>query len=238
MATAGKMNMTVKGVAAAIYGMVLEAHAQRQESTMTLTPQTPSAQYGVFRSTNFVYHSRVPTFKEVYTYIYKLFRKAQVEPECLVAAIIYLQAFLALPHGLRITSETWERLTFVFIMIASKVWDDISCSSRSFALCASDFSLRDLNTMERVVSRDLGFNYFLTANDYKEFYYRLKDIWLNLTLTESMDIIPKSKVPAPIDGELWGMKYVFLHSWPGTRKDERVERMDLPVIKERLPIAP
>lgn len=232
-----KLNMTVKGVSAAVYGMILATHAA------PLPYKVDTAPYSIFKTSNFLYYNRLPKFEEVYTFIYRLFRKAQVEPECLVASVVYLDMFLNLnPCKVAISSETWERLVFTCIMIASKVWDDISCSSRSFALCASDFSLRDLNLMERLISRDLEYAYFLTADDYKEYYYQLKGVWTHLALTESMDIVQMPTVPKGIDGAKWGMKYVFtgvtnIKTGVGTRSSSVSSiQLEGPVVRERLPV--
>lgn len=232
-----KLNMTVKGVSAAVYGMILATHAT------PLPYKIDTAPYSIFKTSNFLYYNRLPKFNEIYSFIYRLFRKAQVEPECLVASVVYLDMFLGLnPCRVTISSETWERLVFTCIMIASKVWDDISCSSRSFALCASDFSLRDLNLMERLISRDLNYAYFLTADDYKEYYYQLKGIWLHLTLTESMEIIHMPIVPKGIDETKWGMRYVFTGTTctkmvAGTRSSSvSSTQLEGPVVKERHPV--
>lgn len=232
-----KLNMTVKGVSAAVYGMVLATHA------MPAPYKVDTAPYSIFKTSNFLYYNRLPKFEEIYTFIYRLFRKAQVEPECLVASVIYLDMFINLnPCKVIISSETWERLIFTCIMIASKVWDDISCSSRSFALCASDFSLRDLNLMERLISRDLEYAYFLTADDYKEYYYQLKGIWVHLTLTENMEIVQMPTVPKGVDGAKWGMKYVFT-GLASTKTGASIRsasvsstQLEGPVVRERLPV--
>lgn len=71
-------------------------------------------------------------------------------------------------------------MAFVAIMAASKVWDDISCSSKSFALCSSDFSLRELNEMERLFCELLQFKLFLDSSDYKDYYYDMKKVWLSI----------------------------------------------------------
>lgn len=65
--------------------------------------------------------------------IFKLFKKAQIEPECLIAAVIYVDKLRE--KGLYLNTHNYRKLIFTTIMIASKTWDDISCSSKSFSIC-------------------------------------------------------------------------------------------------------
>jgi len=258
-----KLNMTVKGVSAAFYGMTLATHAAG-----LATPRNPdmpvlAQDYRIFLTGSYSYRKRLPTFGEVYNYVYKLFRRAQIEPECLIAAVIYAERLLSkrmpgicgsgsrrdagqagergqsrgaagsqgkgffvapiqvppdkqeskskpdAPQGFLMYAETWERVVFTCIMIASKTWDDISCSSRSFALCAPDFSLQELNRMERIACRDLEFDLFLTSDDYRTYYYMLKDIWLNLKVDEAMRPTRLARVPDIQAKNRWGTEYVF-----------------------------
>lgn len=324
----GKLNMTVKGVSAAVYGMILETHSIHgdlgQESWVEACPGktpkresevmsparhpcsgalhsalashrttyklSPTSPYSIFNTNTAVYYNRLPTFSEVYAFIYRLFRKAQVEPECLIAAVIYIEKLLKrhkkkLAHSddesakeqlartissksmnkrekskstalastlpatpncfylnhehLMISAETWERVVFACIMIASKVWDDISCSSRSFSQCTQDFSLKDLNLMERIITRDLEFALFLNASDYKVYYYHIKDIWLNLKLDSSNNIIYAHEVPGHIRPDRWGVKYLFCGFFSSKTSNGFLESVKIrtPDVQERMRIA-
>lgn len=258
-----KLNMTVKGVSAAFYGMTLATHAAGLATPRSPEDPVLAQDYRIFLTGSYSYRKRLPTFGEVYNFVYKLFRRAQIEPECLIAAVIYAERLLSrrmpgiggpagragagkagsgspardtsgsrrqdffvapiprpagrqegrprqdAPQGFLMYAETWERIVFTCIMIASKTWDDISCSSRSFALCATDFSLQDLNRMERIACRDLEFNLFLTSEDYRTYYYMLKDIWLNLKVDESMRPARLARVPDIQAKNRWGTEYVF-----------------------------
>ncbi|GKT35048.1 putative Cyclin fold protein [Aduncisulcus paluster] len=210
------LNRTIKGVSTAIYGMVLKSQA--------LSHQSNPSPFNIFDSDGLhssLYHRhkrtakdgsiKPPTLLEVYSFIYALFRKAQVEPEAVVSSLPYLEKFMR-KAKVRITPLNWERLVFVSIMIASKQWDDISCSSRSFALCTNGaFSLKTLNKMERLVLFHLDYKLYLTSNDYRIIYYRLKRLWQAAEIDADGSIAPilpdtyKSlKVPSA-----WGADMIF-----------------------------
>eukprot|EP00768_Dysnectes_brevis_P006567 gnl/Dysnectes_brevis/5223_a7416_698.p1 GENE.gnl/Dysnectes_brevis/5223_a7416_698~~gnl/Dysnectes_brevis/5223_a7416_698.p1 ORF type:complete len:247 (+),score=56.59 gnl/Dysnectes_brevis/5223_a7416_698:16-756(+) len=205
-----KLNQTVKGVSAALLGLILESSLESKPSLSSAIPR----EYLIFKK-NHSSRSRLPslkrsssglpTFIDVYNFVYRLFRKTQLEPECLIAALIYLEIFIS-KVPLPLSQDTWERLVFTSLMVASKTWDDVSCSSRSFSLCTRDFSLRELNTMERVFLKTLEFRLYLSSSDYRRDYYELKKIWTALQLDGSLNLVP---APSPLQRDRWGVRYVF-----------------------------
>lgn len=91
--------------------------------------------------------------------IYKLFRKAQIEPECLIASVIYIDKLRN--KGVYLNNRNYRRLIFTTIMIASKTWDDVSCSSKSFSLCCTFMSLREICKAEGIITKTLDYQLFL-----------------------------------------------------------------------------
>ncbi|KAJ4460696.1 putative Cyclin fold protein [Paratrimastix pyriformis] len=155
-----------------------------------------------------------PDFMKIYKHIYALFRRAQVEPECLIAALTYMERFLEKCPFFAITGLNWERLVFTTIMIASKAWDDVSCSSKSFCLCSNgSLTIRELNKMERVLLGDLDYSLYITAETYRVVYYDLKKIWVNMVVDEKVEglIQPlQSDVVAALNLPTnWGQWYIF-----------------------------
>ncbi|KAK2956556.1 putative Cyclin fold protein [Blattamonas nauphoetae] len=213
-----QLNRTVEGVSAAILGLLYSG----SNSLSSFTAFHPS--FSVFNNPKLIKtvkdnrkenstltfdekaklnppitaHSQhpVPPFMTVYKHVYSLFRRAQVEPECLIASISYLSTLLShcSPNSsspLALTSLNWERLTFTLIMIASKAWDDVSCSSKSFATCSNgEISLAELGRMERLVLTVLDYTLYLTADDYRVLYYNLKKFWMNLVVDAKGHITP------------------------------------------------
>lgn len=46
-------------------------------------------------------------------------------------------------------------------MIASKAWDDVSCSSKSFSLCCNFMTLKEICKAESIVTKALDYRLFL-----------------------------------------------------------------------------
>ena len=133
------------------------------------------------------------SFKEIYNFIHTLFRRAQVEPECLIAGVVYLEHFLSKCPNIHFTLHTWKRLVFVAIMVASKAWDDISCSTRSFVRCSDNqFTKSELSQMELLFLTQLDFRLYLSSTDYRNAYYDLKKIWVNLKINDDVCLLVMS----------------------------------------------
>ena len=216
-----QMNRTVQGVAAAFYGIIRRTHALELPA---LTVQTLDSQFSIFNNSKLVgdrpatvqdhIKAPQPDFLHIYKFIYSLFRRAQIEPECLIAAIAYFEKFMTAVGSSRLllTALNWERLVFTLMMIASKAWDDVSCSTKSFSICSSGtISLSDLCIMERIILYFLDFRLYLTADTYRVVYYDLKKFWMNMTITDRGSILPtpKSLVDSLDIPERWGPSYVF-----------------------------
>lgn len=56
-----------------------------------------------------------------------------MEPECLIATVIYLDRFQK-NTGCRVTIKNYQILVFTSMLIASKTWDDSSCTTLSFCM--------------------------------------------------------------------------------------------------------
>ncbi|KAG9394390.1 Cyclin PHO80-like [Carpediemonas membranifera] len=202
-------NRTIAGVAGAVYG-ILQKHCKELAINEQLIKSSNPLHIFICR-TNLENEHGGPTFLTIYHFLYTLFKQASIEPECMIAALLYLQQFLE-KTALPFTAASWERLTFTCVLIASKSWDDVSCSSRSFSLCNSALTLRDLNAMERLVLAWLDFRLNVTSGMYRKVYYELKDISSLLVIdARSGNPIPRSPQLVQQMGvrPFFGASYIF-----------------------------
>ena len=63
--------------------------------------------------------------------------------------------------GVYLNNKNYRKLIFTVIMIASKTWDDVSCSSKSFSLCCTFMNLREICKAESIVTKALDYKLFL-----------------------------------------------------------------------------
>ncbi|KAA6395430.1 MAG: putative Cyclin fold protein, partial [Streblomastix strix] len=170
------LNKTILGVSAAIHGIICKEYVEYHINK----PSSPSSHTDlqIFNGQNSANSTNLPSFFEIYKFVNYVFYRARLEPECLIAALIYIQNLLQAETQLHLTIQNWERVTYVCLMIASKMWDDISCSSKGFCKCSEgSISQEDLNSMERFALQILNNSLYITAETYRIVYYDLKKIW-------------------------------------------------------------
>ncbi|KAL0218753.1 hypothetical protein P9112_004406 [Eukaryota sp. TZLM1-RC] len=181
------MNRTVAGVAGVIHGSIMKSHDEHQLTTHRTPPP-----FQIFDS----HKSNLspPSFSNVYIFIYDVFRRAQVEPECIISAFIYLERLRQKRPDIYLTPLNWEKLLFTSIMVSSKFADDISCSSYSFSLCSEKLvSLHELNQLEALFVTELDFELYVGEELYRDVYYTLKKLWVHLRTNSVGEVIPLPK---------------------------------------------
>ncbi|KAK2961506.1 hypothetical protein BLNAU_3628 [Blattamonas nauphoetae] len=114
-----------------------------------------------------------------------------MEPEALIAGLLYVQQIIAVLEWPALPFQCWRRVVFACLMIASKMWDDHSCSTRSFGRCShGKLATTTLVEIERTILLLLDYRLFLTDTDYANTYYQLKGIWMNLQLDTEGNVLP------------------------------------------------
>lgn len=119
--------------------------------------------------------TQAPTYHHVYGLLCVFSGRAQLEPEILLAALHYVTLAVS-SGGVLLCKHTWERLVIAAICLACKMWDDSSCSLRSFAtLLANDVDVATLVGLESALLDCLDFALFITPAQYKEYYLALSE---------------------------------------------------------------
>lgn len=108
-----------------------------------------------------------------------LFRVLQIEPQCCVVTAVYLQRIVA--RGVRVTRRNYEPLLLAAVLLATKVWDDLSTINEDFMQAMPHYTLRSLNRLERVFVQRLGWDCYVTRAEYTEFYFGLTSLELFTT---------------------------------------------------------
>jgi hypothetical protein len=72
----------------------------------------------------------MPTLKTLSTFMRTIFLRAQIEDECVIMSLIYLERLLKV-SGLILSATTWRSIMLSSMIMASKVWDDLRCVSNT-----------------------------------------------------------------------------------------------------------
>jgi hypothetical protein len=136
--------------------------------------------YDVDREGCVVTRNIIPSLDEVATFFRDIFFKAQMEADCIILSLIYVERLIKVTHGrLRPKKSNWRSLLFSTMILSSKVWDDLSMWNGDFSQsCPSgvNFSLQRTNQLELAVLNTLHFKVKVPASEYAKYYFLLRSM--------------------------------------------------------------
>lgn len=126
--------------------------------------------------------SNLPSLETVTAFFSLVFFKTQMEDECIIIALIYCERLLIMTEGtLRIHGSNWRSVIFASLIMASKVWDDLSMWNVDFSnVFASSFDLRRINELELAMLDALQYNVKVKAGEYAKYYFHLRSMMAHL----------------------------------------------------------
>ena len=123
----------------------------------------------------------IPSLEEMILFFTEIFTKSQMESDCIVMALIYVERLIKRSHAwLRPTAQNWKPLLLICIMMASKVWDDISMVNADFAnICKAiryPISLKKINELELSMLQRLKFRVIVSETEYTKYNVFIKSL--------------------------------------------------------------
>jgi hypothetical protein len=123
---------------------------------------------------------RPPSLDEVATFYRDIFFKAQMEADCIIMSLIYVERLIKKTAGrLRPRANNWRSLLFSCMILSSKVWDDLSMWNVDFSQSCPpgvSFSLKRINELELAVLNALSFRVRVPASEYAKYYFLLRSM--------------------------------------------------------------
>lgn len=122
----------------------------------------------------------VPALGEIEYFYLKFFEKSQMEHDTIIMSLIYAERLIKETNGaVTPTPETWASILFSCMILASKVWDDLSMwnvdfSHVSLSAGMAPFSLRRINELEFAILTCLNFNVKVQASEYAKYYFLIR----------------------------------------------------------------
>uniref|UniRef100_A0AAV1U1R8 WW domain-containing protein n=1 Tax=Peronospora matthiolae TaxID=2874970 RepID=A0AAV1U1R8_9STRA len=139
----------------------------------------------------------VPTLSEIATFVKHVFSRAQMESECIIMSLVYVERLLKATSGsLQLRGENWQRLVFCSMVMASKVWDDLSMTNADFSRIWPELSLKLINELELVYLSAVEYNVRVSAASYAKYYFHLRSMCATMGLLEAFD----ESAPLNLDG--------------------------------------
>lgn len=101
---------------------------------------------------------RVPSLEVVVGFFKQIYKKSQLESECIIMSLIYCERLIRETRGrLCIRYDNWKPILFACLVMSSKVWDDMSMWNADFSLISPSYNLKRINELELAMLDALKF---------------------------------------------------------------------------------
>jgi hypothetical protein len=215
---------------------VYRAHivqSQEQEKHKHNKICSVSQEYAVFDddygASNRRRSATVPALSEVVGFYDAFYSRSQMEHDTIITSLIYIERVIKSTQGaLTPSPRNWRSLLFACMVLASKVWDDLSMWNVDFSNVSahtaglSSFTLRRINQLELALLKCLKFDVKVPASEYAKYYFLIRTMLLRRGLVKE-DEKPLRKRDA--FRQLEHLTCTFIDPAKGPR-DRRTKSMD------------
>lgn len=105
---------------------------------------------------------RIPTEVEIYEFAHQLFKKVQLSSECSIVCLIYIERLMEIAK-VPLMACTWRPIFMAGLLLASKVWQDLSSWNIEFAIVYPQFSLESINRLEAQFLRMVKWDLYISS---------------------------------------------------------------------------
>ncbi|KAF4319053.1 hypothetical protein BBO99_00004646 [Phytophthora kernoviae] len=134
----------------------------------------------VYRMEKITSKHHVPSVDEIFRFCKNLFNKAQLSAECTIVCLIYIERLME-QANVPLLAATWRPIVVCGLLLASKVWQDLSSWNVEISNIYPQFSLHSINRLERLFLHHIQWDLYISASVYAKYYFALR------SLTEKKD---------------------------------------------------
>lgn len=116
-----------------------------------------------------------PTTDEIYDFAHQLFKKVQLSSECSIVCLIYVEKLMEVAK-VPLLSDTWRPIFMCGLLLASKVWQDLSSWNIEFASVYPQFSLDAINRLELQFLKMIKWDLYISSSLYAKYYFALRSL--------------------------------------------------------------
>lgn len=155
---------------------------------------------------------KMPSLKEVHTFISDLFVKAHLSAECSIVCLIYVERLMEVA-SVPLCAKTWRPCVLCGLLLASKVWQDLSSWNIEISQIYPEFSLQSVNKLERIFCMEIKWDLYISSSAYAKYYFALRSLTEKKDFRRDYNIMvlnaPGAKEVAERSG---GIKQTFLET--------------------------
>ena len=120
----------------------------------------------------------VPTLAQITDFYRSIFLRSQMEVDCIIISLVYVERLIKMTAGaLSPEPANWRSVLFSCMVLASKVWDDLSmwnCDFSKIGPSGVTFSLSRTNELEVALLGALEYRVKVGASEYAKYYFLLR----------------------------------------------------------------
>jgi hypothetical protein len=136
---------------------------------------------------------KIPSLEEIKAFYREFYQRSQMEHDTIIMSLIYVERLIKETHGaLTPSPDNWMSLLFACMILASKVWDDLSMWNVDFSNVSvsssslKPFSLQRINELELAVLTCLRFAVTIPASEYAKYFFLLRTMMIRGGLAKIM----------------------------------------------------
>lgn len=124
---------------------------------------------------------QIPSLEKITGFFKMVFEKCQIEKECIIITLVYIERLVKATKGrLAIRPGNWRSILFACMVMASKVWDDLSMWNVDFSQVSAEFDLQRINELELALLSALEYSVKVPASEYAKYYFHLRSMMARL----------------------------------------------------------
>merc|ERR1719233_2466487 len=117
----------------------------------------------------------VPTANQIKNFLSRIFRKLSLSVECAIVALLYAERLMS-QGKIAMNGRNWRPILLASILMASKMWDDLSSWNIEFSELFPIFTLKEINQLEKLFLQEINYNLFISGTEYARYYFALRGL--------------------------------------------------------------
>lgn len=117
----------------------------------------------------------IPSEAEIYEFAHRLFKTVQLSSECSIVCLIYVERLMEAAK-VPLLASTWRPIFMCGLLLASKVWQDLSSWNIEFASVYPQYSLSSINRLELQFLRMVQWDLYISSSQYAKYYFALRSL--------------------------------------------------------------
>ena len=139
--------------------------------TMVRVPMARGGMVGGLKKVHKKYE--IPSESEIYDFAHRLFKAVQLSSECSIVCLIYIERLMEVAK-VPLLASTWRPIVMCGLLLASKVWQDLSSWNIEFATVYPQYSLAAIHRLELQFLRMVKWDLYISSTLYAKYYFALR----------------------------------------------------------------